>query len=357
MSTQTYFNVKTQEGTADWFLLFIRQLPSWYLMALLTPVVMFFYDKYPLDIKKWKRNLGIHILIALGILLFFSNLRLIVMYYVIFERDVFALTQAQYATAFLSQMAWDVGAYAFIIAVIFADKANTNRRQNELYATKVELSNKELQNQLNQAQLEALKLQLSPHFLFNTLNTVSSLIRSEDYSTAIQVNAKLGDFLRTTLQADSTQFVTFEKELHYLDLYLSIESLRFGDRLKIEKQIEKECNGFEVPYFILQPIIENAIKHGIAKQGQASLILITACVKNDALNVSIFNEGKLLPENWKIEENWGIGLSNVNSRLKKIYGVNFLFSIKNYPERNGVEVALKIPTSSNPELQTPKLFT
>lgn len=346
MSTQTYFNVKTQEGNADWFLLFIRQLPSWYLMALLTPVLMHFYDKYPLDIKKWKRNLGIHILIAIGILLFFSNLRLIVMYYVIFERDVFVLTQAQYATAFLSQMAWDIGAYAFIIAVIFADKANTNRRQNELYATKVALSNKELQNQLNQAQLEALKLQLSPHFLFNTLNTVSSLIRSEDYSTAIQVNAKLGDFLRTTLQADSTQFVTFEKELYFLDLYLSIESLRFGERLKIEKQIGKECNAFEVPYFILQPVIENAIKHGIAKQSQAGLIIITAFIRNYALNVSIFNEGKLLPENWEIEENWGIGLSNVNSRLKKIYGVNFLFSIKNHSERNGVEVALRIPKKS-----------
>lgn len=342
ISTQIYLNVRQLNPEASWLLLFLKQLPAWYLYALLTPVIIYFYECYPLDIPNWKKNLLHHIVIALLILLVFSHFRLLALTHIQGTRLI-DMSLDSYLHAFPSQLAWDLAVYAFIMAVIFADKALSSRKQKELEAAKMELRNNELESQLYLAQLEALKLQLNPHFLFNTLNTVSSLIRSGDSSTAIQVNARLGAFLRTTLYAPESLFVPFQKEIEYMDLYLGIESLRFRDRLKVVKEIYQECLSYPVPYFILQPILENAVKHGIARQRSAKVINIQAVADEQRLNICIYNEGKLLPSAWVAEENWHIGLSNVYKRLQKMYGNLFIFQIENHPDLMGVQVRIGIP--------------
>lgn len=247
---------------------------------------------------------------------------------------------------FSFQVAWDTAIYAFIISVIFADKANSKRRENELQATRIQVQNIELQNQLRSSQLRALKLQLSPHFLFNTLNTVSSLIRSGENDTAIKVNSKLAEFLRTTLYTDNQEFVTLDKELEFINLYLDIESLRFNDRLKIRKNIPLNTRKFEVPYFLLQPLVENAIKHGIAKKSSASLISIDAEEINGFLIISIFNEGYFLKEPDLSAKDQGIGIMNVVDRLEKIYSDQYDFRIFNDESAQGVKVRISIPKSN-----------
>ena len=344
MSTQMYLKQKLTNPDEVWFYLFLRQLPTWYLCALLTPVIIYLYDKYPLHTSDWKKNLLRQAFVALLILLsVFSHLRLFAMAFIV-HLNLMEFSARAYLNAYLSQVVWDLAIYSFILIAIFADKSNKISKQNALHAAQVELRNKELENLLNSAQLEALKLQLSPHFLFNTLNTVSSLVRAQEYNLAIQINSRLGDFLRTTLYADHNQFVSLRKELSFTDLYLEIELLRFRDRLKIEKNISPEALDILIPYFILQPLLENAIKHGIAKMSQAKLISIGASVQNTKLHISIFNEGRLLEGS---VNSTGIGLENVCSRLKKLYGDDYGFSIQDHQNRGGVIVNLNIPLKKN----------
>jgi two-component system, LytTR family, sensor kinase len=345
MGTQMYLNTRTSDPLTNWFFVFIKQLPTWYLCALLTPVVMYFYDKFPLNVKDWKKNILKHTVVALGVLIFFSHLRTIAMSFIL-SRDIKEYSISEYLLAYISQIAWDFTIYAFIVVAIFAERNNASRKQKELYAAKIELRNKELQSELNLAQLEALKLQLNPHFLFNTLNTVSALIRVGDYSSAIRANARLGEFLRMTLHSGASGFVTLKEEMEFIDLYLGIEKLRFKDRLEFSKTMDKEALQVMVPHFILQPIIENAIKHGLAKQADAKVISVTTEKIENALLISIFNEGNLLPVNWLVEDNRGIGLQNVLNRLQKIYGNNFYFNIENSEKGRGVEVKLSIPIQS-----------
>lgn len=340
-ATQLYLNQPGEEKTS-WFLHFIKQLPAWYLCSLLTPVVVYFYEKHPLDNPAWKKNLLFQVMAAFIILLFFSHFRVAAIAFMM-DKSVRNFTPFQYLNAFISQIAWDFTIYAFIVIAVFADKTNTKSRQKELYATKMELRNKHLENELSIAQLEALKLQLSPHFLFNTLNAVSSLIRTEDFAAAIEVNAKLSDFLRTTLYQENNQLVPLRKELELTDLYLDIESIRFKNRLNVIREISTECLSMEVPYLILQPIVENAVKHGIARQSIAKIIAIKIYSEMHNLVISIYNDGKLMTDNWVLKENSGIGLTNVCSRLEKLYGGKASFYMSNHKEAKGVEVILKIP--------------
>lgn len=156
-------------------------------------MVIYYYELYLLEVPGWKKNLWKQLFIVLLVLIFFAHPRILAIS-LITEKYVWEMSARQYIHAFFSQITQDLAIYASIMAIIFADKANSRRKEKELLAASMEFQNKELQNQLTSAQLEALKLQLNPHFLFNTLNTVSSLIRAGEYSLAIQVNARLGSF-------------------------------------------------------------------------------------------------------------------------------------------------------------------
>lgn len=339
IATQIYLNTKDSKPDVNWLNILFKQLPTWYLCALLTPVIIYVYEKFPLDINNWKSNFRNHILIALLILIIFSHFRLWAMSFII-NRMIWTFTPTEYLNNYLAQVAIDLAIYTFILSVIFADKANSRRQQNELYSTQIELKNKHLEQQLNNARLDALKLQLSPHFFFNTLNTVSSLIRSKDYALAIKANSQLGDFLRATLYAENTQLVSLEKEMNYIDLYLEIEALRYADRLQIIKEIPANCLRVQLPYFILQPVVENAIKHGIAKNSAAKKLIIKTEIKKDYMEIIISNEGNLLLKNW--EKGRGIGIKNVCERLQKIYGQP-CFQLADHVNNEGVLATLKIP--------------
>jgi sensor histidine kinase YesM len=342
LSVQVYLNNKIKHPEVQWFPLFLKQLPAWYLCALLTRIIIFIYDRFPFNTTAWRKNIVNHFLIALLILSVFSHLRVIAMAFIT-DTNVWEHSIMQYLNTYLAQIAWDFIVYCFIVTGIFADRTNNQSKLNALNAEMFKLKNKELENQLNLAQLEALKLQLSPHFLFNTLNTINSLIRSGETIKAIQINTRLGDFLRSTLYANPDQFVPLKKELEFVSLYLSIELVRFEDRLLVQYDIEPACHFVPVPYFILHPLVENAVKHGISKSSRSRLLLIEAKSKDEKILIRVFNDGYLEDKIEKpINKTTGIGLRNVQSRLKKIYGEHYLFSIKN-KEDKGVEVNLAFP--------------
>jgi hypothetical protein len=192
--------------------------------------------------------------------------------------------------------------------------------------------------QLAQAQLQALKMQIHPHFLFNTLNSIAALLH-KDVEAADRMIAKLGDFLRLTLQRSDAQIVNFEQELEFLKCYLDIEHVRFQDRLTVEMDIDPHALTAMIPNLILQPIVENAVRHGVARQTSPGHISIRARRQGARLIMNVEDNGPGLKAN---SNGSGIGLSNTRARLEQFYGSDFSFQIANSAER-GASVTLDVP--------------
>lgn len=202
----------------------------------------------------------------------------------------------------------------------------------------------QLAAQLAQAQLQALKMQIHPHFLFNTLNSIAALLH-KDVEVADRMIARLGDFLRLTLKRSDAQTVDFGQELEFLKCYLDIEHLRFQDRLTVEMEIEQQTLDVMVPNLILQPIVENAVRHGVARQTLPGHITIRALKKKDRLIMQVEDNGPGL----KLNPNGGhsgIGLNNTRARLEQFYGDDYSFQIAN-SATGGVVVTLEIPAATN----------
>jgi len=198
----------------------------------------------------------------------------------------------------------------------------------------------QLAAQLAQAQLQALKMQIHPHFLFNTLNSIAALLH-KDIEAADRMIARLGDFLRLTLKRSDAQIIDFEQELEFLKCYLDIEHTRFADRLIVKIEVEPQTLGFMVPNLILQPIVENAIRHGVARKTSSGSIIIRGFRKNGRLVMQVEDNGPGLTYDTNGSLS-GIGLNNTRARLERCYGENYDLNVTNGVER-GVVVTLEIP--------------
>jgi signal transduction histidine kinase len=197
----------------------------------------------------------------------------------------------------------------------------------------------EREKELIKAQLELLKGQLQPHFLFNTLNSISWLMR-EDLEAADNVMASLGDLLRTTLSVPATQEVSLREELKMLELYLTIERARFHDRLSIFIDASPQALDCRVPCLLLQPIVENAVRHGVARLDGPGIVEVRAACINSELCLTILDNGPGLPPAPVLKE--GIGLANTRARLEKYYGEfqSFHYANRDY---GGTIVEIRIP--------------
>jgi two-component system, LytTR family, sensor kinase len=194
---------------------------------------------------------------------------------------------------------------------------------------------------VTEAQLQALKMQLHPHFLFNTLNSISALLE-EDVDAADQMLARLGDFLRMTIENSGATKVTLQEELEFLRCYLEIEHVRFHDRLTVNMHIEPEVLEARVPNLILQPIVENAIKHGIVSRIAPGEIEVTAQKNGDALELRVRDNGPGLHRDGPAVIREGLGLGNTRARLEQMYGASHHFDMTDAPE-GGLRVTVEIP--------------
>ena len=204
-----------------------------------------------------------------------------------------------------------------------------------------DLSASRLKEQLAQAQLQVLRMQLHPHFLFNTLNTISALIH-KDAAAADRMLALLGDLLRDSFQKIGAHEVSLKQEIDFLDRYLEIERTRFQDRLVVEKRIDPDSLDARVPNLILQPLVENAIRHGISRRAGIGQVEVSAHRDNGMLAISIRDNGPGLPNEDELTARGGIGLANSQARLEQLYGPAHRFELRNRPE-GGLEVVLAFP--------------
>ena len=194
------------------------------------------------------------------------------------------------------------------------------------------------------AQLEALKMQLHPHFLFNTLHSISALVH-RDPEAADKMIARLGDFLRLTLENSGAAEVSLQKELEFLTCYLEIERVRFQDRLTTSLEVEPGALDTPVPNLILQPIVENALRHGVAQSKAPGRIEISAKRENGSLRIGVRDNGPGLVGVTASREGFreGVGLSNARARLEQLYGPSHRLELANAPE-GGLLVTLVIPS-------------
>jgi LytS/YehU family sensor histidine kinase len=198
----------------------------------------------------------------------------------------------------------------------------------------------QLQTELAQAQLEALKMQLHPHFLFNTLNTIASLDMDEQ---ARRMLVRLSDFLRLTLESSGVQRVRLAREMEFLSRYLEIERARFGARLTIEIEVDPEARDAMVPTLILQPIVENAVRHGVSAKAAPGKVGVYAKRRNGSLLLSVRDTGPGL--HGVLSEGRGLGITR--SRLSRIYGSDARLSLEN-SAGGGLEAQVEIPFERDP---------
>ncbi len=199
----------------------------------------------------------------------------------------------------------------------------------------------QLNELLARADLQALRSRIEPHFLFNALNAVAGLIREGRSDAAVDTIVQLSDFLRHTLSEVSRREVPLAEEMDYARRYLSIQQTRFAERLRLDIDVQEGLENVAVPHLILQPLVENAVKHGIAHRKEGGTIHLAASANEDGLNLRIANDGPSLPES-RNEGSAGVGLDNVCGRLRALYGDAARFDIRNR-SGGGVEVLMRIP--------------
>jgi len=206
----------------------------------------------------------------------------------------------------------------------------------------IELQKAKLQANLADAKLSALKSQINPHFIFNTLNSISSLIE-EDKTKSQNLIAEFGDFFRDTLKYKDQNLIPLKQELDLCNKYIDIVAIRFSDHLKVTQSIDPKAMNTLVPMLLLQPLIENSVKHGYSYNNTELIINLKITQVNNYLHICITNDGKLLKLPFiKLLEK-GIGLTNIKNRLTFLYNDTFEFIVKNKKDLSGVETFVKIP--------------
>lgn len=308
-----------------------------YLWALATPLVIWLSRRFHIERQNWKRNLVIHIFFSL-LLCFCISITAQTLIYFHFGRPMGYPYKFFNALRNLFNNASEEFATYGLIILIFHSFGYYNRyRKGEVKAS-------QLESMLAQAQLQSLKMQLHPHFLFNTLHSISALLHT-DVEAARRMIVRLGDFLRLTLENAGAQEVSLEQEMQFLKGYLEIESIRFQDRLTVRIDVEPQALDISVPNLILQPIVENAIRHGIAPRSSPGLIEINARRENGVLRIEVRDNGPGLPVNHSSIKLFkgGLGLANTRARLDQLYGAAHRFELENNPA-GGLTVTLEVPS-------------
>lgn len=319
------------------------EMLRWYLWGLFVPLMLWQARRFPLERgpgAKFAWNLGTNVVLTLAGSFFYSIIDVL-------KREVMAAILLKQAPNFAPSSEWitviswgaeyHVMTYVCMLAVVHALLYYDKLREREVKTSRLEA-------QLTMARLEVLKTQLHPHFLFNTLNAISALMH-RDVDAADRMIALLSDLLRLSLDQDSRHQVPLKDELSFLDRYLKIEKIRFRDRLRVEMDIEDECLSAQVPRLILQPLVENSVRHGLAMLSSAGRLGVRARRKGDRLVVSVFDDGPGLPKSGAPERE-GVGLANTRARLQQIYGGQHEFALINLDR--GLEVRLEIPFEERP---------
>jgi signal transduction histidine kinase len=293
-----------------WGFALSRALGDWYVFAVLSVPTLWVARHFPFAAHRWQAALVVHLISGALFSLSWMTLRAALELWrtrnemdpVTFSAAFNQALGATFIWNFLIYWGIVIGQHAFAYYQKFHER---------------EVQSAELETRLTQARLQALQMQLNPHFLFNTLNAISSLMH-KDVEEADRMIVHLSDLLRYALESTEAQKVPLRQELDFLDRYLQIQQARFGDRLAVRREIAAETLDALVPNLVLQPLVENAIEHGIAPHARAGEIVLRARRSDGRLELEVQDNGGGLPADQPLVD--GIGLSNTRARLLQLYG-------------------------------------
>ena len=325
---------------------FTETLIRWSICAglwiVVTPIVYHLARKFPYEKGQVLRRLGIH-LMAGAVLSIFVLTAFFVAWQIVKNGFGGPFDVGEWQRLLVSEFHVYTLLYFILIGIYYVYDYYHQFREHQRRVLQLEVAAAQLETQLAQAQLNALRMQIHPHFLFNTLNSISVLIM-EDANAAKQMLLRLSELLRVSLRSGSNQVVALREELDFLRDYLAIEEARFRDRLRVNFRVEPETLDAEVPNLVLQPLVENAIRHGIANRSKAGgMIEIGAQRRDGSVELSVSDNGTGMEAS---EIKLGIGLTNTRERLERLYGENQVFRIRSN-ETGGVSVEIKIPFKKN----------
>ena len=337
---QWYVGYTANGYPISWLLVLTWALTEWWLWALLAPFILWCARRFYIDRANRGRTIPIHLGLGLG----FSFVH-IVLHAAAEQWTTWAWEPGEHITFasslyHLSTKKFHLNLLTYFVIVGVSHALEYYRRYQER-----ERLAAQLEAQLSRAQLQALKMQLHPHFLFNTLNTISALIH-RDPRAADRMVARLGDLLRLTLDNHGVEEVSLKEEIEFLEKYLEIEQTRFHDRLSVRLEVAPDSLDARLPTLLLQPLVENAIKHGISARPGAGHIEIHAHRENGSLLLAVRDDGTGLPADWEACASLGVGLANTRARLAQLYGARHTFTLANVPG-GGLEVAITIPFHSD----------
>jgi two-component system, LytTR family, sensor kinase len=319
----------------SWWRALSWELVSCYAWLAFLPLIFWLGRRFPFERGRWPRSLLVHVLAGLVIPLLQQAVDTVVLPHLGYPPMAGLNTFAETYRAFLL-LNFPISVVIYWVSL----GAQAGIGYYWMYRER-ELRASQLEAKLAQSQLQILKMQLHPHFLFNTLNTISELIHKAPDAAESMVT-DLSDLLRLSLQTVGRQEVSLQQELDFLDKYLQIEQARFHDRLVVQMRIDPQSLDASVPNMILQPLVENALRHGLAPLACGGQLLIQAARDNGSLLLSVSDDGVGLSGEDDVAIREGVGLSNTRARLRHLYGEAHQFEMQGAPDQ-GLTLRMTIP--------------
>lgn len=316
----------------EWPRIFLQQLIQWQFWVVAMPLIIWLGRHFRIERENLIHGFAVHV--PFSFLVGITHLCLRVLTDWLIDPHVQQRSFLQRLMELGYNFHVEVFIYWAILGTTYAVEYYGKYRERDLQASQLEA-------QLSQAQLQALKMQLHPHFLFNTLNAIAGLVRTDKSTEAVNMLSGLSDLLRRRLDQEDRQEVTLREELDFVELYLDIQQVRFSDRLKVEMVIDPETAEAPVPNLILQPLVENAILHGVSHNIGPTSLVIAADHVGESLRLRVFNSGRSISGDGQQKRKSGIGLSNTRTRLQQLYGNAQNFELRNVD--GGVEAVVNIP--------------
>ncbi len=337
-ATRWYILFKNAKDPITWSESLLLGLVEWYLWGIFSVAIFKLCSRLRFDRLRWRSSLVIHLaagcVISLVHVYLYACANRSIDYYYMHGVHMPGLETVSDAFWLMLRNRFHTTllAYALIAVASYVIAYARRHRQEELLAA-------ELRTRLAGAQLQALKAQLQPHFLFNTLHTISALMR-EDVEAADRMISRLSDLLRLALRADGRHTVPLREELDFVEKYLEVERIRFSDRLRTEINVSPQALDVEVPNLILQPLVENAIRHGITPKAAGGTVRVSAVCEGEMLRLEVSDDGVGLDRTAQSTNGNGVGLANVRERLQQLYGDQCRFSIV---DSGGLTITIHLP--------------
>ncbi len=334
LSLEVYFNTRAMMRT-EWVDLVEVALPQFgraVMWALMAPLILQLRARLPLSRGRWAGGVGFHLAMSFIVMATYYLGRMFA--YTLFWEDMAGPFWATALRGFYGRNIIDMAFYWAVLAFGYGLEIHQRYKSEELKAVQLEA-------RLVETELKVLREQLRPHFLFNTLNTIAVLVRENKHDEAVNLIARLSTLLRMSLDPTRVHEVTLRQEMDFIGRYIEIQQARFSDRLKVSIRIDEAAMEARIPNLLLQPLVENAILHGIAPKSEPGLVEITGRVDRGRLHLEVRDDGPGIGDGPRRTRE-GIGLTNTRERIARIYGAQGQLSLRSEPGR-GVSVQVILP--------------